>query len=93
MKLVLKVILSSISRITRNDRPRRRRDGVGILVPNNINFDIVDTCSSIDTNNEATTIILKNSQYLISISIIYIPPSSTINTTLLNKKKKTLQKI
>ena len=63
-----------------NDRPRRQGGGFTILVRNNINFGIVDTSSSIDTDNEANTIFLKDSQYSTSISTIYIPPASTINT-------------
>lgn len=54
----------------------------------NIKFDIVDMCSSIDTENEAITIILKDSQSSTSISRIYIPLASLINTNLLNNIKK-----
>ena len=50
----------------------------------NIKFDIIDTCSTINTDNEAITILLKDSQDSISISTIYIPPVSTTNTTPLN---------
>ena len=67
--------------ITRNDTPRRQRGGVAILVRNIINFGVVDTCSSIDTDNEAISIILKDSRYPTSISAIYTSPVSTINTS------------
>ena len=67
--------------ITRNDTPRRQRGGVAILVRNIINFGVVDTCSSIDTDNEAISIILKDSRYTTSISAIYTSPVSTINTS------------
>ena len=73
--------------ITHNDRPRRRGRGVAILVRNDIKFDIIDTCSTINTDNEAITILLKDSQDPISITTIYIPPGSNINTTLLNNIK------
>ena len=66
--------------ITRNDRPRRQWGSVAILVRNDIKFDIINTCSSINTGNEAITILLKDSQHLTNISTIYIPPASTINT-------------
>ena len=51
---------------------------------NDIKFDIIDTCSTINTDNEAITILLKDSQDPNSISTIYIPPGTNINTTLLN---------
>ena len=60
---------------------------------NDINLDIVDTCSSIDTNNEAINIFLKDSQYSASISTIHIPPDSTINTILLNNIKNSADNI
>ena len=44
-------------------------------------------CSAINTDNEAITILLKDSQDLTSTSAIYIPPTSTINTKLLNNIK------
>ena len=47
--------------ITRNDRPRRRGRGVASLVRNDIKFDIIYTCSTINTDNEAITILLKDS--------------------------------
>ena len=71
---------------TRNDRPRRQAGGVAILVHNNIKFYIIDTCSFVDTGDEAITILLKNSQISTSIFYIYIPPASLINTTLLITK-------
>ena len=58
--------------ITRNDRPKRRGGGVAILVRDDIKFDIIDTCSAINTDNEAITILLKDSQNPINISTIYI---------------------
>ena len=54
---------------------------------NDIKFDIIYTCSTLNTDNEAITILLKLSQDSISISTIYIPPASTVNTTLLNNIK------
>ena len=45
--------------ITRNDRPRRQREGVAILMGNSINFGITDTCSSFNTDNDAIIIVLK----------------------------------
>ena len=71
--------------ITRKDRPRRQLGGVAILLCNDIKFDIIDTCSTINTDNEAITILLKDLQDSTSISTNYIPPASTINTMLLNK--------
>ena len=74
--------------ITRRDRLRRQGGGAAIHVHNDIKFNIIDACSTINTDNEAITILLKNSQDFTSISTIYIPPVSTINTTLLNNIKK-----
>ena len=74
--------------ITCRDRPRKQRGGVAILVHNDIKFDIIDACSTINTDNEAITILLKNSQDFTSISTIYIPLVSTTNTTLLDNIKK-----
>ena len=73
--------------ITCKDRPRRQLGGVAILERNDIKFDIIDTWSTINTDNETITILLKDSQDLISISTIYVPPASTTNTTLLNNIK------
>ena len=42
----------------RRDRPRRQGGGVAILVRN----DIIDTCSNINTDNEAITICLNNTE-------------------------------
>ena len=50
-------------------------------------------CSTINTDNEAITILLKDSQDSISISTIYIPPASTINTTLLDNIKNAADNI
>ena len=74
-------------------RPRRQGGGFAVLVRNNIKFDIIDTGSKINTDNEAITIFLKNSQDSSSISTIYIPPASTINTTLLDNIKKAVDNI
>ena len=60
---------------------------------NDIKFDIIDPCSTLNTDNEAITILLRNSQDSISISTIYIPPASTINTALLDNIKKTADNI
>ena len=60
---------------------------------NNIKFDIINTCSTVNTDNEAITILQKYSQDSISISAIYIPPASTINTTLLNSIKNSADNI
>ena len=45
--------------ITRKVRPRRQRGGVAIIVRNDIKFHIIYTCSTINTDNEAITILLK----------------------------------
>ena len=52
--------------ITRKDRPSRQGGGVAILVRNDIN--IIDTCSNINTDNEAITIRLKNTEDQITIN-------------------------
>ena len=79
--------------IARRDRLRRQGGGVAILVRNDIKFDIIDPCSTLNTDNEAITILLRNSQDSICISTIYIPPASTINTALLDNIKKTADNI
>ena len=53
---------------------------------NDIKFDITDTCSTINTDNEAITICLKNTQCQISISTIYIPPMANIPTLTVQKR-------
>ena len=58
-----------------------------------IKFDITDPCSSLNTDNEAITILLRKYQDSISISTIYIPPASTISTALLDNIKKTADNI
>ena len=58
-----------------------------------IKFDIIDPCSTLNTDKEAITILLKNSRGSVSISTIYIPPASTISTTLLDIIKKTAENI
>ena len=67
--------------------------GIAILVRNNIKINIIDTCSSLDTDNEATTIFLKDLQFSTSMSIIYIRPTSAINKTLLNNIKNSVDNI
>ena len=78
--------------IARRDR-LRRQGGVAILVRNDIRFDVIDPCSTLNTDNEAITIWLRNSQDSISISTICIPPASTISTALLDNIKKTADNI
>ena len=56
--------------ITRNDKPKRRGGGVAILVHNDIKFDITDTCTTLNTEDEAITILLKDSHDSTSISTI-----------------------
>ena len=73
--------------ITCNDRPTRLGVVVGTFVHNNINLGIAETFSSINTANEAFTVIPKESQILISISTVYIAPKSLINTFLLSNIK------
>ena len=71
----------------------RRQGGVAILVHHNINFGIIDTCSTLGDDNEAVTTMLKDSQFSPSISTIYIPPGSTINTNLLSNIKNSADNI
>ena len=73
--------------ITRKDRRSRQGGGVAILVRNDIKFDIIDTRSNRITDIEAITIPLKNIEDQITISTIYIPPASSINTSLLQNIK------
>ena len=73
--------------ITRKDRRSRQGGGVAILVRNDIKFDIIDTCSNRITDIEGITIRLKNTEDQITISTIYIPPASSINTSLLQNIK------
>ena len=79
--------------ITRKDRPSRQGGRVVILVRNNINFDIIDTCSNINTDNEVITIRSKNTGDETTISTIYIPPASSINTSLLENIKNSADNI
>ena len=79
--------------ITCNDRPRRQGGDVAILVRHDIKFDIINTCSSKNTADEAITILLKDSQHSTSISTIYIIPASTINNTLHNNIKNSADTI
>ena len=79
--------------MTGNDRSRRQGGGVAILVRNDIKFDIIDTCSTINTDNEAMSILQKDLQHSTSMSTIFIPPASTINTTLLNNIKNAADNI
>ena len=52
-----------------------------------------DTCSNINTDNEAITIRLKNTEDQITITTIYIPPASSINTSLLENIKNSADNI
>ena len=80
--------------IIRKDRASRLwRWGGAILVFNVIKFVIIDTCSTINTDNEAITILLKGSQNPISTSTIYIPRASTINIMLRNNIKNSVDSI
>ena len=56
-------------------------------------FDIINTCSSKNTADEAITILLKDSQHSTSISTLYITPASTINNTPHNNIKNSADKI
>ena len=69
------------------------REGVAILIRNNINIGITHTCSSFDTDNDVIAILLKDSQISTNISTIYIPPASLINTTLLSNIKKSADNV
>ena len=60
---------------------------------NDIKYHIIDPYSSLNTDNEAITILLKISEGSVSISTIYIAPASTISTTLLDNIKKTADNI
>ena len=53
--------------ITRKDRPSRQGGGVAILVRYDIKFDIIDTYSNINTDNEAITICSKNTEDQITL--------------------------
>ena len=79
--------------ITRKDRPSRQGGGVATLVRYDIKFDIIDTCSNINTDNEAITIRLKNTEDQITITTIFIPPASSINTSLLENIKNSADNI
>ena len=79
--------------IARRDRPSRQGGGVAVLVLNDIKFDIIDTCSNINANNEAITICLKDTENQLSILTIYIPPASAINTLLLQNIKNSADNI
>ena len=50
-------------------------------------------CSHINTDNEAITICLKNTENQLTISTIYIPPASSINTSLLENIKNSADNI
>ena len=60
---------------------------------NDIKFDSIDTCSNINTDNEAITIRLKNTEDQVTITTIYIPPASSINTSLLENIKNSADNI
>ena len=67
--------------------------GVAILVRNDMKFDIIDTCSKINTDNEAITIHLKNTEDQITITTIHITPGSSINTSLLENIKNSTDNV
>ena len=75
------------------DRLSWQGGGVAILVCKDIKFDIIDTCSTTNTYIKEITIFLKNTPDSINISTIYIPPASSINTTLIDNIKKTADNI
>ena len=79
--------------ITHKDRPSWQGVGVAILVRYDIKFNIIDTCSNINTENEAITICLKNTEDQITITTIYISPASSINTPLLENIKNSADNI
>ena len=79
--------------ISCNDTPSRQGGGVAILVRNDIKFDIIDTCSNINTDNDAITIRLKNTEDQITITTTYILPASSINTSLLENIKNSADNI
>ena len=60
---------------------------------NDIKFDIIDTCSNINTDNDAITIRLKNTEDQITITTTYILPASSINTSLLENIKNSADNI
>ena len=43
--------------ITCKDRPRRQGGWVALLVRNDTELDIIDTCSTVNTDNQAITIL------------------------------------
>ena len=92
LKINFKVDIPIYS-ITHRNRPRKQVRGAAIPRRNDINFDIIDTCSKMNTDSEAITTLLKNCQDSTSISAIYILPASTISTTLLNNIKKSQREI
>ena len=69
--------------ITRRDRISWEGGGVTII----------DTCSTTNTDIEGITIFLKNTQDSINISKIYIPPASSIITSLIDNIKKATDNI
>ena len=60
---------------------------------NDIKFDIIDACSNINTDNEAITIRLKNTEDQVTITTIYIPPAFSINTSLLENIKNSADNV
>ena len=60
---------------------------------NDIKFDIIDTCPNINTDNEAISIRLKNTEDQITITTVYIPPASSINASLRENIKNSADNI
>lgn len=83
MKLGLQVILSLIFQIisicATIDQEHKGEELLSWCILVYINFSIAHTCSSIDNDNEALTIILKDLQYVLNISTVCILPGFTTN--------------
>ena len=84
---------SAKNQVSTNQNSRNRWCLIARRTICDIKFDIIDTCSTLNTDNEAITILLKNSQESTSISTTYVPPASTINTILLDNIKKSADNI
>ena len=55
--------------------------------------ELLSLCVMINTDNEAITIRLKNTEDQVTITTIYIPPASSINTSLLDNIKNSADNI
>ena len=55
--------------------------------------ELLSLCVMINTDNEAITIRLKNTEDQVTITTIYIPPASSINTSLLDNIKNSVDNI